>query len=74
MFLVPETKGVTLEEMEDVFGNTGGLATADLKRLEDIHRRLGLIPGSGGPSDAEGGKASGEKNYSDEKSSTEEKA
>lgn len=40
---VPETKGVTLEEMEDVFGNTDGLATADLARLDAIYRRLGLV-------------------------------
>ncbi|KAJ7494772.1 general substrate transporter [Mycena galericulata] len=39
---VPETKGVTLEEMEEVFGSTEGIALEDQKRLEDIHRRLGL--------------------------------
>lgn len=29
--------------MEDVFGNTDGLATADLARLDAIYRRLGLV-------------------------------
>ncbi|KAK0198137.1 hypothetical protein F5146DRAFT_1157715 [Armillaria mellea] len=44
--LVPETKGVSLEEMEELFGNTTNLATEDLRRLEDIHKRLGLIAGT----------------------------
>ncbi|KAJ3753535.1 general substrate transporter [Lentinula raphanica] len=44
LFLVPETKGVTLEEMEEVFGVTGqNLAVEDAKRLDAIHRRIGLI-------------------------------
>ncbi|KAK7463909.1 hypothetical protein VKT23_007245 [Stygiomarasmius scandens] len=44
LFLVPETKGVTLEEMEEVFGSTGkNLAVEDQKRLDAIHQRLGLI-------------------------------
>jgi len=42
-FFVPETKGVTLEEMEEVFGSTEGIAAEDQKRLDDIHRRLGLF-------------------------------
>ncbi|KAK0456788.1 general substrate transporter [Armillaria borealis] len=46
LFLVPETKGVSLEEMEELFGNTTNLATEDLRRLEDIHKRLGLITGT----------------------------
>ena len=29
--------------MENVMGNTGNLALEDQKRLEDIHRRLGLV-------------------------------
>ncbi len=32
--------------MEELFGNTTNLATEDLRRLEDIHRRLGLITGT----------------------------
>ncbi|THV07390.1 general substrate transporter [Dendrothele bispora CBS 962.96] len=44
LFLVPETKGVTLEEMEEVFDTTGSnLAVEDQKRLDAIHQRLGLI-------------------------------
>ncbi|KXN84708.1 High-affinity glucose transporter SNF3 [Leucoagaricus sp. SymC.cos] len=42
-FLVPETKGLTLEEMDEVFGDSTGLAKADLERQHDIHRRLGLL-------------------------------
>ncbi|KIY71511.1 general substrate transporter [Cylindrobasidium torrendii FP15055 ss-10] len=58
-FLVPETKGVTLEEMEELFGNTTNLATEDLRRLEAIHRRLGLIVDEvDAKLDAEVGKAS----------------
>lgn len=41
---VPETKGVTLEEMEEVFGVTGqNLAVEDQQRLDAIHRKIGLI-------------------------------
>ncbi|KAK7050942.1 hypothetical protein VNI00_005054 [Paramarasmius palmivorus] len=43
MFFVPETKGVTLEEMEEVFGQSTGLAKEDQNRLDAIHTRLGLI-------------------------------
>lgn len=43
MFLVPETKGVSLEEMEELFGNNTNLASEDLRRIEDIYKRLGLI-------------------------------
>lgn len=43
-FKVPETKGVTLEEMEEVFGVTGhNLAVEDQQRLDAIHRKIGLI-------------------------------
>ncbi|KAK0500345.1 general substrate transporter [Armillaria luteobubalina] len=43
MFLVPETKGVSLEEMEELFGNSTNLASEDLRRVEDIYKRLGLM-------------------------------
>lgn len=42
-FFVPETKGLTLEEMDDVFGASEGLAAADQARQDEIGRRLGLI-------------------------------
>ncbi|RXW21725.1 hypothetical protein EST38_g4122 [Candolleomyces aberdarensis] len=42
-WFVPETKGLTLEEMDIVFGATEGLAAADQVRQEAILRRLGLI-------------------------------
>jgi sugar porter (SP) family MFS transporter len=44
MFFVPETKGVTLEEMEEVFGVTEqNLAAEDARRLDAIHRKIGLV-------------------------------
>jgi len=44
LFFVPETKGVTLEEMEEVFGNSEqNMGKEDLARLEAIHRSLGLV-------------------------------
>ncbi|KIK63057.1 hypothetical protein GYMLUDRAFT_163959 [Collybiopsis luxurians FD-317 M1] len=44
LFFVPETKGVSLEEMEEVFGATGkNLAVEAAQRLEAIHRKLGLV-------------------------------
>ncbi|KAG7450803.1 general substrate transporter [Guyanagaster necrorhizus] len=61
LFLVPETKGVSLEEMEELFGNTTNLAVEDLRRLEDIHRRLSLsIEPVDEKHDEEGGKVSHE--------------
>jgi hypothetical protein len=41
LFLVPETKGLSLEEMDEVFGSAG-LATADQQRQADINKRIGL--------------------------------
>jgi hypothetical protein len=42
LFFFPETKGRTLEEMDELFGAAGSLAAADQARLADINRRLGL--------------------------------
>lgn len=41
LFLVPETKGLTLEEMDEVFGSVG-LAAADMQRQAEINRAIGL--------------------------------
>ncbi|KZT02553.1 general substrate transporter [Laetiporus sulphureus 93-53] len=41
LFLVPETKGLTLEEMDEVFG-AQGLAAADQERQLAIEKRIGL--------------------------------
>ncbi|KAJ7170721.1 general substrate transporter [Mycena crocata] len=68
MFFVPETKGVTLEEMEEVFGSTEGIAVEDQARLDAIHRRLGLFEDT--PRDS---KQDPEGNASDERISDSEK-
>ncbi|KAF5313019.1 hypothetical protein D9619_003853 [Psilocybe cf. subviscida] len=44
-FLVPETKGLTLEEMDSVFG-AGNLAVQDQARQDAIMQRLGLYQGN----------------------------
>lgn len=41
MFFVPETKGLSLEEMDEVFGSVG-LAAADQARQEEINKAIGL--------------------------------
>ncbi|OBZ72373.1 Metacaspase-1 [Grifola frondosa] len=41
MFFVPETKGLSLEEMDEVFGSAG-LAAADHERQLAIEKRIGL--------------------------------
>lgn len=39
---VPETKGLTLEEMDEVFGDDTGSSVADQQRLVAIHKKIGL--------------------------------
>lgn len=41
-FQVPETKGLTLEEMDAVFGDREGLGVADQQRQNEIASRIGL--------------------------------
>jgi hypothetical protein len=40
-FYVPETKRLTLEEMDTIFGSEG-TAQADFERMEEINREIGL--------------------------------
>ncbi|KAH7354878.1 general substrate transporter [Rhexocercosporidium sp. MPI-PUGE-AT-0058] len=42
-YVVPETKGLTLEEMDEVFGDEAGNAIEDRNRLDRIYSELGLI-------------------------------
>ncbi|KAG9520376.1 general substrate transporter, partial [Aureobasidium melanogenum] len=44
-FMVPETKGLTLEEMDEIFGDEAGNAADDRARLERIYTELGLMDG-----------------------------
>jgi Sugar (and other) transporter len=49
-FYVPETKRLTLEEMDTIFGSEG-TAQADFERVEEINREIGLdtiLRGEGG--------------------------
>jgi hypothetical protein len=39
---VPETKQLTLEEMDIVFGSSG-VAAADQERMDQINREVGLV-------------------------------
>ena len=41
MFFCPETKCLSLEEMDIIFGSAG-VATADAERLQEINREIGL--------------------------------
>ena len=41
IFFTPETKNLSLEEMDIIFGSSG-LAAADAERMQGIHREIGL--------------------------------
>lgn len=64
-FFVPETKRLTLEEMDVIFGSQG-TAQADFERMEEINHEIGLDAllrsGAGGTPEVHG-----EKDLSDEK-------
>jgi len=66
-FFVPETKGLTLEEMDLAFGDSSGTAAADRQRMADISRRIGLSQLVGG---SEGVHEKGD-SHADEKHSQE---
>lgn len=42
LFFVPETKGLTLEEMDLVFGDETRGSVVEQERLAAIHKRIGL--------------------------------
>lgn len=42
-YFVPETKNLTLEEMDEVFGDEAGTGKEDRDRLNRIHLELGLL-------------------------------
>ncbi|EGX51781.1 hypothetical protein AOL_s00043g800 [Orbilia oligospora ATCC 24927] len=47
-WFVPETKNLSLEEMDEVFGDEAGTSATDRQRLEVIYAELGLIPNGDG--------------------------
>lgn len=64
---VPETKGLTLEEMDVVFGDSAGTAAADRERQARVNKEIGLDAyGTDFESQSRG---SGEKSATDEKES-----
>ncbi|EIW84370.1 general substrate transporter [Coniophora puteana RWD-64-598 SS2] len=65
--LVPETKGLTLEEMDDVFGDAEGIAAADKERQARIADQIGLAAygQSAATSDTEKGSSHREEHYDD---------
>lgn len=42
-FCIPETKGLSLEEMDEVFGDEAKSAVEDRRKLDRIYRELGLF-------------------------------
>lgn len=60
MLFVPETKGLTLEEMDAVFGDSEGLGVADQERQTEIANRIGLT------AYAQGGDKGSREQYDDE--------
>lgn len=42
-FMVPETKNLTLEEMDEVFGDAAGTGVEDRNRMNRIYVELGLL-------------------------------
>src|SRR6266536_6497678 len=66
-FYVPETKRLTLEEMDVIFGSEG-TAQADFERVEEINREIGLdtlLRGTGGSGQSEGRRSPNEKGFTD---------
>ncbi|KAF5342615.1 hypothetical protein D9611_001585 [Ephemerocybe angulata] len=59
--------GLTLEEMDDVFGASEGLAVADQKRHDAIAERLGLALDGSGLSEKKADEESGSHEHGDEK-------
>ncbi|KAK6344590.1 hypothetical protein TWF718_006548 [Orbilia javanica] len=47
-WFVPETKNLSLEEMDEVFGDEAGTSAIDRQRLEGIYSELGLISNGDG--------------------------
>lgn len=42
-FVVPETRNLTLEEMDEIFGDEAGSGIEDRNRLNQIYSELGLL-------------------------------
>ena len=51
---MPETKGLTLEEMDEVFGDEGSTSAHELERQAEIAQRIGLSAYAGGEKGSDG--------------------